>query len=338
MRILHISHTGLPDRRIERIANMDRGLGHRPLFAGHFPDGIRIGDTPFADIDRCLPKIRAMSMLKGRGIKREWLAAVEYADPDIIHVHDIIAAQFLIGTDLPVVYDDHECWSQYFLVMNRSMGMMRRILRSPLYLMIPRWEDKIRQTWPIITSNARIAEYHRDRGCEDISILFNYPLSDEVEGLDIGTVRSGLVYSGNDFNMKRFARHRDMTGLTDILYFDVLSGLPYRNMLRILTRYEIGLIPWLPVPFHEYCHPNRIAEYLHAGLAVVAPRLMYDVQLKGFPAVYPFTDYSDIISVAAGIINDPPDRDTIVRFAREHLIVDGFRDTLNEIYTRVVSS
>jgi len=49
------------------------------------------------------------------------------------------------------------------------------------------------------------------------------------------------------------------------------------EMIKKLTEFHVGLIPWVPHPFHYFCSPNKAFHYAHAKLAVILPESMKPV-------------------------------------------------------------
>jgi glycosyltransferase involved in cell wall biosynthesis len=49
------------------------------------------------------------------------------------------------------------------------------------------------------------------------------------------------------------------------------------EMIKRLTNFHVGLIPWVPHPFHYFCSPNKAFQYAHAGLALILPKSMEPV-------------------------------------------------------------
>ncbi|PMC36608.1 hypothetical protein CJ195_14330 [Bacillus sp. UMB0899] len=57
-------------------------------------------------------------------------------------------------------------------------------------------------------------------------------------------------------------------GLKDNIEFK--GKVPYQEIERYLSEATIGIIPYLPVPNHLVCLPNKLFEYMAAGVAVIA--------------------------------------------------------------------
>ena len=326
MRILHISHTGLPDIRIERSALTIREDAHELLFLG----GVRSRGQYFNVFDKSdhIPIVNDLNDAFNPLLKRKWVKKIEEISPDIIHANDIIAARFALSTDFPTVFDDHEYMSKLVAYLPKRK-FPRNIVSLPRKLMFPKWEEKLLARYPTITVSEMVAKEHRKR-CSWVGVTPNVPTLREVESVPKdGQSRSGLVYVGNDFLKKSFHPLRDMNGLKEILDFDIITGLSHDEMMRKLTKYKIGLTPWKKVRQHYYASTNKTYEYLHAGLHVVTNELLARI-LSGNPYVHTFKDYSDINSVIEAVPDVDPSK--IMDFARENYVWENKEHVIKEAY------
>ena len=327
MRILHISHTGLPDARVEKSALSMKKRGHELIFLGGRP-------TLYQNLN-AFDKVLYLSIGNDLDVavnpimKRRWLQAIDRIAPDLVHAHNLIAGHFLLTTDYPVVYDDHEYWSKQ-LFNYRLRKMPRGLASRPLIIRIPKWESEMLRKYPTITVSENIALDHRER-CSWVGVTWNVPTLSEVEWLPTDTQRHGLVYMGNDFNQPRFGPHRNMLGLQNILEFDIISGLSYRDMMLTLTKYKIGLTPWLQHWLHEYNGANKNFEYLHAGLQVVV-NPMVKAPFANNDYVHAFNDYSDIAEVVESI--EPRTPAEIMRDARAQYIWENQEQVIMDAYKK----
>jgi len=155
------------------------------------------------------------------------------------------------------------------------------------------------------------------------------PFLREVEWLENPPSRQGMVFMGSDFSWRRFVPMRDMTGLRNILEFDIVNGLPHREMMMKLATYKIGLMPYLPHPFQRDANPNKVYEYLHAGLQIVFNQNYSNLFNKN-PYVHIFNDYGDI----AEVVDSIPDIDSwqIMQHAREKYIWDNSVNVVKNAY------
>lgn len=327
MRILHLSHGGLPDIRIERTANTMKKDGHELVFLGA-RKAVRQSLEAF-DRSYTLELGNDLNIVFNPLMISKWLSTIEKISPDIVHAHDVLAVRFALKTDYPVVYDDHEYWSQQIPYYTRKTRF-QALASKPLILMIPKWESEALRRYPTITVSEMNARDHRKKSAW-VGVTLNVPTMSEIEKVPQNRNRSGAVYVGNDFNTPGFYFLRDMSGLRDVLTFDVITGLPHEEMMKRLTAYRVGLTPWKPVPLHKYCGPNKNYEYLHAGLQIVTNRLIAK-SLKGNPYVHPFEDYSGIAATVESLPSADPD--DIMDYARENYVWEKREKVIHEAYKR----
>ncbi|MHA1938732.1 MAG: glycosyltransferase [Candidatus Thorarchaeota archaeon] len=330
MKILHISHGGLPDPRIERMALTMKKEGHKLIFLG---GGEVKGQhlSAFAHT-RTEPLGIGISITHNPLVRRRWLNVIDRIKPDIIHAHNVITGHFLLDTEYPAILDDHELLSaQSFVYMARPF--IRRTAARTLVWKFPIWERKLAERFPIITVSEGMARYYR-KYSKRINVVINVPHLSEVEWVTDSPSREGLVYMGSDFSWPRFSPWRDMTGLKNIIDFKIVSGLPHKEMMIELTKHTIGLIPYLPHPYQRLSSPNKMYEYLHAGLQVVLNAHCVDL-FDGNPYIHPFNDYSDIVET----INSVPQTDPseIMAYSRENYVWEQQEDIIRKAYSQAVS-
>lgn len=292
MRILHISDGRLPDPRVERMAKTMKKDGHELVFLGGKPTEYQ-NLSAFSEVKTVPLGIGPLIAYSPR-IKKRWLTAISEIKPDVIHAHNVIVAHYLLGTEYPAIFDDHECLSkQRFMLAVRTP--IRRAAAWFLVRKYEGWERELAMRFPVLTVSEGIADYYREYTSK-VGVVNNMPMLEEVDWLPNPPSRSGLVYMGPDFTDSRFRPSRDMTGLRDILSFDTVSGLPHREMMTKLSNYRIGLTPYRPHPFQRISNPNKNYEYLHAGLQVVLCETFAHI-FEGDPYVHSFSNYDDIRSV-----------------------------------------
>lgn len=325
MKILHTSHKGLPDWRVEREALLAKKRGHQVEFLG-------LGEKkmPFLDAFNkvtMLREINTRAAALDKAIRGEWARAVKEISPDLIHANDIIAAEFSKDLNVPMVYDDHEYWNAQ-LVVYESWPFWKRLAVRPFVKAVPIWEKDILSNHVTLTVSEGIAEEHR-KTCRHVFVLHNYNIHDEVDGLSVNPKRSGVVYAGADLNLKKYGPHRDMTGISDFLEFDVLSGLPRDVLFRKLTQYRIGLIPFHPVPYHRYADSTKAYDYLNCGLQVLMTPIIYESHGR-LPYTYPFDSYSELKNVIRDLEQVSPSE--IMQYAHENLVWEAQQEQLFEAY------
>ncbi|MFW9794930.1 MAG: hypothetical protein ACFFEE_11535, partial [Candidatus Thorarchaeota archaeon] len=306
MKILHTSHHGLPDHRVERAAYIAKMRGLRIEYLG-------LGETdePTLDVFDNVTMLRRLNNLEvalSRTIRKEWIAEIKRIDPDIIHANDLVAARFSSMSGYPMVYDDHEYWSKQS-PSYKTWPLWRRIVILPFTMNIRKWEKELLSKYVTITVSEAIAREHREIASH-VFVLQNYCLQEEVKNIPRDYSRNGLVYVGSDLKTKGIIRvgpdnplkeihkpvpHRDMSGLTDYVEFDVIHGLPRAELYRQLANYQFGMIPFKDNPFAKYSNSAKTFDYLNCGLQVLMTRTIYEAHGR-LPYTIPIDDYSDIPS------------------------------------------
>jgi len=327
MRILHISQTGLPDLRIEKTALTMKNEGNELIFLGGRPFKWQNLDA----FSRVLyqPVGNNLEIALSPLIKQKWLKTIEKINPDVIHAHNVWVARFLLGTDYSVIYDDHEYWSKQMKHLSVK-SKKTRLTYQPAMMLVPSWERKLLEKYPTLTTTENTAIEHR-RICKWVGVTRNVPTLMQIEGLTSCKDRNGLVYTGSDFASPEFLPYRNMTGLRNLLDFNIVTGLTHRGMMEALTKYEIGLTPWLPHPWHPYSDANRNYEYLHAGLQVVVNSIIKSL-FPNNPFVHAFKDYSDIMYTIESIRMENPE--VIMEYANKHYIWENQIPTIKDAYSK----
>ncbi|MHA1422389.1 MAG: hypothetical protein ACTSWA_10855 [Candidatus Thorarchaeota archaeon] len=344
MKILHTSHHGLPDHRVERAAYIAKKSGHQIHYLG-------LGETnaPSLDVFDSITMLRRLNNLEvalSRSIRKEWISEIERIDPDVIHANDIVAARFSSMSSYPMVYDDHEYWSKQRTSYS-TWPLWRRIVILPFTSGIPKWEKDLLSKHVIITVSEGIAKEHREKASH-VYVLQNYCLEEEVREIPRNPTRSGIAYVGSDLTTKgvvtvgpnhpvtkihRPVPHRDMSGITDYIEFDAIHGLPRSELYQQLSKYQFGLIPFKDNPFAKYSNSAKTFDYLNCGLQVLMTRSIYEAH-GCLPYTYPIDDYSDIQK----LVDQHKDVDPleIMDYANSNLVWEVQKDKLLEAYNKCI--
>ena len=324
MRILHASHRGLPDHRIERAAYIAKQRGHELEFLGMGP--VKPELEVFSHI-KTLRTINNRQAALDKLIRKEWADAVREIDPDLIHASDIIAAKYSSDLGIPLVYDDHEYWSAQRIIFN-NWPLWKRLAIRPLIKAIPIWEAELLANHVTLTVSKNIAEEHRKR-CKHVFLLRNLNLSIEVEAIKDSSDRDGVVYVGADFTRSKFAPHRNMKGLKDHLHFDALSGWSRKELYDQLVHYRFGLLPFLSTPYSKYINSAKTFDYLNCGLQVLMTRDLYEGH-GCLPYTIPFDNYSELQTVIDD--SERVNSSEIMAYARKNLVWEAQADDLMKAY------
>jgi glycosyl transferase family 4 len=360
LKILHLSHSSLPDWRIEKAGMTGRKNGHEVFFAGETP---REGYASPAfskvfelnwmvgfKVDRVSAGMLGIQPYWNQ-IKKQVSQIIEQARPDIIHAHDIYPAKMALELGLPFVYDDHEYWSKHaslvrthssaFLVKNLAKKLGKRVIGTRF----PEWEKEIVSSAPVITVSDTIIRdfsemYHTNR----LFLVPNYPALYEVHDLQQPRQHSELtsIYAGTD-DLGKVTPHRNIKGFPELFEANDIGNLVMvgpkgqpsakvrytgfvnrRQMYFEMVNGSVGILPWQSHWFHKYSNPNKVYEYAHAGLFVMCTSSFEAVAgtLKENCAI--FDDYDSLASQLGGMKNDMDDlynkRLKIFEFARSKLV------------------
>jgi glycosyltransferase involved in cell wall biosynthesis len=306
LKILHLSDSGLPDWRIEKAACTGLKNGHQLFFAGKKSSSNPIF-TKTLSIEWNSKSKRGIPFY-WQSVKKQLAKILNEVRPDIVHAHDIFSSKIASLFKIPLVYDDHEYWSQLAKVKysngekttglnpmrNSLLDKFSKLRESLLDYQIRRtwmnWERDVVLKYPTIVISDKIADdMKRTYPSTRIYVVPNYPLATETKNLQkpIFHKEFSSVYMGIDKKWKQqpnrdlselleVFRHNDIGQLT-IIGWDrehngkiSATGFLNRNQLfNEMYRHSIGLIPWKKHWSHKFINPNKAYEYAHAGLFVL---------------------------------------------------------------------
>lgn len=249
-------------------------------------DGVRILDSgkPQGRFDRMNRARRAVSR-----------RALE-TDADIYHLHDpelLPSALELARRGKRVIFDAHEDHPAAMM----SKHYLPRPLRSTVAFGIDRLERYVaRRISHVVAATPHIRDKFRAMGCDSTAIN-NYPLLEEiaaergsmarvpgqfcyvgavsaargllplVEALQAvpEPVRLKLVGKFSEAETQRIASQ--MPGWSRV---DASGPIPRAQAQRVLAESVAGIVTFLPEPNHVRAQPNKMFEYMGAGLPVIA--------------------------------------------------------------------
>ena len=116
-RVLHLSHSGLPDVRIEKEALTLRKANYELYFLGAHVKSFYLANS-FVETIPIKFSIQAKAGLPPwwGALVRKVLRIVQRLKPRFIHAHDLIAGKLAVevcrSLGIPFVYDGHEYWSK----------------------------------------------------------------------------------------------------------------------------------------------------------------------------------------------------------------------------------
>jgi len=332
MKILHLSHNGLPDTRVERAALTGINAGYDTCFAGPFVKNTHLPVKVFNELyevpfDR-FANVRIPPYWKTA--KRRISRILTECQPDFVHAHNIVAARLISEFAVPFIFDDHEYWSKQ-CQLRASPWKPQRMFIKWLWT---RWEEEVlSKASATITVSETIAEEHEEL-CNNVYIAPNFPSLIETKLLrldDHNVEELSSIYVGlADFSHSKkhmLVPHRNTKGVVQI-YNDDSAGtltvigdpdlqssenikslgvLRHQTVLKEMTRHQIGLLPWKKHWYHKYCNPNKPYEYAHAGLFVITVSDLVCViqRLQNYCATFDdFDGLSELLHYYAGNLEE----------------------------------
>ncbi|PDV99974.1 glycosyltransferase family 4 protein [Candidatus Chloroploca asiatica] len=266
--------------------------------------------------------------------------------PDIVHANDLdtLPAGYLISrlTGAKLVYDSHEYWPE----AGRDIGRAKKIvgyLESFL----------IRRCNATVTVNRLIAEMLAERYKIPLpTVVMNAPLSvnssedeNNLESVGIQTVQVlhlGMFHRNRGLeDVVRSARYMDsnihltfigsgdveqdlrsiatVEGLEDKVSF--LPPVASNQVVSTASRYDIGLIMYLPHNLNnQLASPNKLFEYVMAGLALVAPDLPIFREVVNTHQVGVLCEPGNPVAIAAAVNQIARDPETMAAMKRRSLV------------------
>jgi len=293
--------------------------------------------------------------------------------PDIVHCNDLdtllvgVLAKIRYGCRL--VYDAHE-----FYPHSDPSG---RWLDISFFAMIERL--LIRRADAVVTVNRLLAEAIREAyGLLNVHVVANAepwngpyakPVCAEMDRLASGRckflfqgrftpgrgidelitawakadiTRAALFLRGPDNMWRRRAimLAAELHLLNRSVYF--LDAVTEDQLISAATEADVGIIPYLPLLINDQLScPNKLSQYLHAGLMVVANNLPFVrsvVTEAQAGLIYDSTRPDSLINVVNRIVDDPEllrrSKENALRFARERFNWQNEGEKLYVLYER----
>lgn len=295
MKILHLSHNGLPAMRTEKAAQTGKKKGFSTCFAGPFVKGLGLPVKSFDKFYK-LPFNKfanAKIPFHWRTLRKSLHQILREYRPDFVHAHNIVAAKLISEFEVPFIYDDYESLPEKLKIKEKGSKPSRMYVKW----LGRKWEKELSyKASAIIVVGKTIAEERRKLS-KRVFVVPNFPCRIETRSLKLdfnNDKRLSSVYVGlPDFSRSligscvsyrnvegvlQFFRNDDVGTLTvigdpDLPSFRNINSrgfVPHQMMMKELTKHHIGLIPWKKHWFHRYCNPNKPYEYAHAGLLVLS--------------------------------------------------------------------
>lgn len=306
---------------------------------------------------------------------------IDRLEPDVVHAHDMhvigvgsraAGRAKLRGKDLKFVYDAHE----YVAGLSRYGGRTRRFISA----WANHEAEYIGTADRVITVSPAIARTLQSKYklAAEPTVIINSPSLNEVSD-DALDLRSRLalpadvpllVYSGGVTKARgvetaiEALKHLPAVHLavvcvpsTKIQSVDDLKELAialevddrvhyvepvgYNEVVSFLRTADVGLIPILRYPSHEMALPNKVFEYVFAGLPVVTsnmPSLTEFVERTGIGEVFEAADAADLAAKVKVVLANPDayrERLTDPEYLQE-VSWDGQAAHLRDLYTEML--
>ena len=213
--------------------------------------------------------------------------------PDIVHFHDIeliFLSQKIKKKGIHVVYDVHEDTPSQILEKEYLPKWTRQILSKILNFI----EKKISKKFDAIVTATPHIKTLFDNINPRVIVLNNYPLHDELFSTSINTTaRTGFCFVGGITvirgikevvaSFKYSNEYLHLAGKFQSTSFErtILEGnqmdkikfhgfLQREEVSKLLENSIAGIVTFLPFPNHIKAQPNKLFEYMSAGLPVIA--------------------------------------------------------------------
>lgn len=221
-----------------------------------------------------------------RAALREQADIYQFHDPDLLPY-----ALMLRAAGRSVIYDVHEDVPRDIL----SKEWIPAILRRPVAALFERFENfAVRRMTAVVAATPFIGERFRELNATTITVN-NYPFLSELAPAadEPGSARVGFCYVGGISSIRgasemidacamagqplamagpiettELKRKLEMRpGWKDVDYMGVLARA---DVAALLARSLAGLVLFHPEPNHVNAQPNKLFEYMSAGLPVIA--------------------------------------------------------------------
>ena len=365
MRILHLSDSTLPDKRVERSAMSAVKKSHECFFAGSVRDGIAPDRRVFKEIFSISwsPAAKLHLPHYWGGLISEVRKVVDLTAPNLIHAHDVFAGKVCLEIGVPFIYDSHEYWSQDMPLKLERRGLqilaLKHLVARQYGLKLwSKWQKEVVSKAPTLTVSQKAVDAINEIG-GNASLLPNFPFKSEVEEINFHEKCKNFscTYIGSDLTI--LTKHRNVGYLPDIYsgselgeltvigdnklkprpFIKSLGYLPYKKMLSTLTSYHIGLLPWLSHPYHKYCLPNKVADYSHAGLPIIVTSSLSSAIQVLENNCYVINGPSELPPLLTQLKKKKnqleQDSERIIKFARDVLVWDKYEDNIFKAYSSI---
>ncbi len=294
------------DSRVEREASSLHDAGYRVTILALADDALPGEEVRDGVSVRRVARPRWPPLVRFVVHRRRVARALRRLNPDIIHAHDTetldVAGTVGSALGVPVVYDGHELWLER---VRRERSALYWALTRWYYGRVERRFLPTAAAW--ITVSAPIARHlERTYGLDEVAVVPNYPdLAAPATPRDLRSLPGAegiaadaplVLYIGNatagrgleqlvaamarvpdaELALLGAAEHPELVwrearrrGVTDRVH--VLPRVPPDEVVAYAATATVGVSPVPPTSLsYRYSLPNKLFQYMQAGLPVVA--------------------------------------------------------------------
>lgn len=209
---------------------------------------------------------------------------------DLYHFHDpeiIPLGLKLKKSGKKVIFDSHEDFASDIL----NKEYIPKILRTTISKLFEIYDTKSCKKFDtIVTATPAIAKIYQTRGCKTM-VINNFPIIDELsipnikkenavcfvgaqtqirgisEIISAMSKINGKMYLAGPCNDKYKSKLMTLSGWDKV---DDLGLISRSEVASVLAKSIAGIVTYLPVPNHIDSQPNKLFEYMSAGIPVIA--------------------------------------------------------------------
>lgn len=295
--------------------------------------------------------------------------------PDIIHCNDILS--LMVGLiakrnyKCKVIYDAHEYWpysdpkagptqrfmfklyesflirkADHVITVNPAIAnLIAKAYKLNKVFSVPNatpWLETQKQAAPgelTKLANGRVkfifqGGFARCRGIEELLTAW----------IEVDPTKAALFFRGPPGpNREEYVQLAQELGILDrSAYF--LSSVSEDNLIEAASEADVGLIPYMPSLInHIYSCPNKLSQYLHAGLMVISNNLVYVKQiLEESKTGITYDSHKTLLNTIRIAIDDVKLRDTCksnaLNYSKNHFNWQKVYPTLEDLYDSNKSS
>lgn len=298
--IVSVTNDLSTDQRVDKVCRTLSDMGFNVLLVGRWlPGCLPLKDRPYHTHRMRLLFRRGPLFYAEYNFRLLWFLLFHRSKLFVSNDLDTLLANFIAHKlkHVPLVYDSHEFYTETPELINRPIiqGIWKRIEKA----IFPKLDD-------IITVNESIADLYQQKYNRVLNVVRNVPRTpgiDEIasrETLGLPTDKKIIILQGAGINIQRGAEETveamqyvnnallliigggdvieslrnqvDQSGLEDKVKF--IKRLPYKELIQYTRLANLGITLDKDTNInYRYSLPNKLFDYIHAGIPVLASRL-----------------------------------------------------------------